>query len=80
MIDAFVIYVLFNILYFLFDQVHIGDTPHNLTETDFEHLARRTQGFSGSDIFYCVSVNFTLCQCVSKGTIWLKTGGYFLIG
>ncbi|XP_075644364.1 protein SUPPRESSOR OF K(+) TRANSPORT GROWTH DEFECT 1-like [Castanea sativa] len=35
-------------------KVHIGDTPHNLTETDFEHLARRTQGFSGSDIFYCV--------------------------
>lgn len=35
-------------------KVHIGDTPHNLTETDFEHLARRTEGFSGSDIFYCV--------------------------
>ncbi|KAM3684136.1 hypothetical protein ACB098_11G021600 [Castanea mollissima] len=35
-------------------KVHIGDTPHNLTETDFEHLARRTRGFSGSDIFCCV--------------------------
>ncbi|KAL4295864.1 hypothetical protein GQ457_12G027470 [Hibiscus cannabinus] len=31
-------------------KVHLGDTPHNLTESDFENLARRTEGFSGSDI------------------------------
>ncbi|KAK4396739.1 protein SUPPRESSOR OF K(+) TRANSPORT GROWTH DEFECT 1 [Sesamum angolense] len=36
------------------DQVHLGDTPHNLTESDFEVLARRTEGFSGSDISVCV--------------------------
>ncbi|PPS04267.1 hypothetical protein GOBAR_AA16382 [Gossypium barbadense] len=36
------------------DQVHLGDTPHNLTESDFENLARRTEGFSGSDISVCV--------------------------
>jgi len=39
----------------LFAQVHLGDTPHNLTESDFESLARRTEGFSGSDISVCVS-------------------------
>ncbi|XP_039042164.1 protein SUPPRESSOR OF K(+) TRANSPORT GROWTH DEFECT 1-like [Hibiscus syriacus] len=31
-------------------KVHLGDTPHNLTGSDFESLARRTEGFSGSDI------------------------------
>ncbi|KAI8545675.1 hypothetical protein RHMOL_Rhmol07G0057900 [Rhododendron molle] len=36
------------------DQVHLGDTPHNLTESDFEHLACKTEGFSGSDISVCV--------------------------
>ncbi|KAG4198381.1 hypothetical protein ERO13_A05G081900v2 [Gossypium hirsutum] len=35
-------------------KVHLGDTPHNLTESDFESLARRTEGFSGSDISVCV--------------------------
>jgi vacuolar protein-sorting-associated protein 4 len=35
--------------------VHLGDTPHNLTESDFESLARRTEGFSGSDVAVCVS-------------------------
>ncbi|KHN27655.1 Vacuolar protein sorting-associated protein 4 [Glycine soja] len=34
--------------------VHLGDTPHNLTESDFEYLASRTEGFSGSDISVCV--------------------------
>ncbi|PON71160.1 Spastin [Parasponia andersonii] len=36
------------------DQMHLGDTPYNLTESDFEHLARKTEGFSGSDISVCV--------------------------
>ncbi|KAF2318328.1 hypothetical protein GH714_005270 [Hevea brasiliensis] len=36
------------------DQVHLGDTPHNLTESDFEHLAQKTESFSGSDISICV--------------------------
>ncbi|XLR33804.1 hypothetical protein HN51_043076 [Arachis hypogaea] len=34
--------------------VHLGDTPYNLTESDFEYLASRTEGFSGSDISICV--------------------------
>ncbi|KAH9302732.1 hypothetical protein KI387_014315 [Taxus chinensis] len=35
-------------------KVHLGDTPNNLTESDFEELAHRTDGFSGSDISVCV--------------------------
>ncbi|XP_042377945.1 protein SUPPRESSOR OF K(+) TRANSPORT GROWTH DEFECT 1-like [Zingiber officinale] len=35
-------------------KVHLGDTPHNLSERDFENLARHTEGFSGSDIAVCV--------------------------
>ncbi|CAA0824278.1 Protein SUPPRESSOR OF K(+) TRANSPORT GROWTH DEFECT 1 [Striga hermonthica] len=35
-------------------KVHLGDTPHNLNESDFEALARKTEGFSGSDISVCV--------------------------
>ncbi|KAJ6908913.1 protein SUPPRESSOR OF K(+) TRANSPORT GROWTH DEFECT 1-like isoform X2 [Populus alba x Populus x berolinensis] len=35
-------------------KVHLGDTPHDLTERDFEKLARKTEGFSGSDISVCV--------------------------
>ncbi|XP_047316666.1 protein SUPPRESSOR OF K(+) TRANSPORT GROWTH DEFECT 1-like [Impatiens glandulifera] len=35
-------------------KVHLGDTPHNLTESDYESLARKTEGFSGSDIAVCV--------------------------
>lgn len=35
--------------------MHLGDTPHNLTESDFETLGRKTEGFSGSDVSVCVS-------------------------
>ncbi|KAH7438613.1 hypothetical protein KP509_04G022900 [Ceratopteris richardii] len=35
-------------------KVHLGDTPNDLSEADFEELARRTEGFSGSDISVCV--------------------------
>ncbi|XVE68608.1 hypothetical protein DITRI_Ditri09bG0082100 [Diplodiscus trichospermus] len=35
-------------------KVHLGDTPHNLTESDFDYLAHKTEGFSGSDISVCV--------------------------
>ncbi|GKA14992.1 protein suppressor of K(+) transport growth defect 1, partial [Tanacetum coccineum] len=31
-------------------KVHLDDTPNNLTEGDFEALARKTKGFYGSDI------------------------------
>ncbi|KAK1354603.1 protein SUPPRESSOR OF K(+) TRANSPORT GROWTH DEFECT 1 [Heracleum sosnowskyi] len=35
-------------------KVHLGDTPHDLTESDFETLGHKTEGFSGSDISVCV--------------------------
>ncbi|XP_078437064.1 protein SUPPRESSOR OF K(+) TRANSPORT GROWTH DEFECT 1 isoform X1 [Wolffia australiana] len=35
-------------------KVHLGDTPHNLAESDFEYLAMRSDGFSGSDVSVCV--------------------------
>ncbi|MCO5586277.1 hypothetical protein L7F22_040216 [Adiantum nelumboides] len=35
-------------------KVHLGDTPSDLSEADFEELARRTEGFSGSDISVCI--------------------------
>ncbi|KAK9806723.1 hypothetical protein WJX72_000607 [[Myrmecia] bisecta] len=31
-------------------RVHLGDTPNVLTQADFDELARRTEGFSGSDV------------------------------
>jgi len=31
-------------------KVHLGDTPHSVTEKEFQVLASRTEGFSGSDI------------------------------
>ncbi|CAI9118480.1 OLC1v1020059C2 [Oldenlandia corymbosa var. corymbosa] len=35
-------------------KIHLGDTSHNLMESDFESLAYKTEGFSGSDISVCV--------------------------
>lgn len=31
-------------------KINIGDTPHNLTDDDFDNLARETESYSGSDI------------------------------
>ncbi|CAG9467278.1 unnamed protein product [Pedinophyceae sp. YPF-701] len=31
-------------------RIHLGDTPHSLTEADFRELGQLTEGFSGSDI------------------------------
>ncbi|KAI8473497.1 MAG: AAA-ATPase of VPS4/SKD1 family [Monoraphidium minutum] len=31
-------------------KVHLGDTPHSLTEADFQALGAATEGFSGSDV------------------------------
>ncbi|CAK9225177.1 unnamed protein product [Sphagnum jensenii] len=45
-------------------KVHLGDTPHNLSEKDFEDLARKTDGFSGSDV--AVAVKDVLFEPVRK--------------
>ena len=46
--------------------MHIGNTPHNLIDEDFQDLASKTEGFSGSDISICVSINFTLGVRISS--------------
>jgi vacuolar protein-sorting-associated protein 4 len=35
-------------------RIHIGDTPHSLTDADFAQLAKMTEGFQGADISICV--------------------------
>lgn len=50
------------------EQVHLGDTPNNLSESDFESLGRKTEGFSGSDVAVCVSTNHFNFACIST---WL---------
>lgn len=45
-------------------KIHLGDTPHNLTEADFRVLGERTEQFSGSDINHVV--NDCLMQPVRK--------------
>ncbi|KAL6563692.1 Vacuolar protein sorting-associated protein 4B [Orobanche gracilis] len=55
-------------------KVHLGDTPHNLTEGDFEALARKTEGFSGSDISVCVKdVLFEPVRKTQDAMFFIKT-------
>ncbi|KAL3518529.1 hypothetical protein ACH5RR_021118 [Cinchona calisaya] len=55
-------------------KVHLGDTPHNLTESDFEDLARKTEGFSGSDISVCVKdVLFEPVRKTQDAMFFIKT-------
>ncbi|KAG5560452.1 hypothetical protein RHGRI_003687 [Rhododendron griersonianum] len=57
-------------------KVHFGDTPHNLTESDFESLAPKTEGFSGSDIAACVNdVLFEPVRKAQHATYFVKTPG-----
>jgi hypothetical protein len=37
-----------------FFQVHLGDTPNNLTDADFDDLAAQSEGYSGSDVSVAV--------------------------
>ncbi|KAJ8551516.1 hypothetical protein K7X08_021531 [Anisodus acutangulus] len=56
------------------DQVHLGDTPHNWTEIGFEQLARKTLGFSGSDISVCVNeVLFEPVRKTQDAEFFIKT-------
>ncbi|XXG54849.1 hypothetical protein AAC387_Pa03g2628 [Persea americana] len=55
-------------------KVHLGDTPHNLTEADYEMLARKTEGFSGSDISVCVKdVLFEPVRKTQDAMFFVKT-------
>ncbi|XP_076896445.1 protein SUPPRESSOR OF K(+) TRANSPORT GROWTH DEFECT 1-like [Bidens hawaiensis] len=55
-------------------KVHLGDTPNNLTESEFESLARKTEGFSGSDIDVCVKdVLFEPIRKTQDAMFFVKT-------
>ena len=45
-------------------KIHIGDTPHNLSEEDFRELAAQTEMYSGSDI--STAVKSALMEPVRK--------------
>jgi vacuolar protein-sorting-associated protein 4 len=45
-------------------QLHVGDTPNELTQKDFRLLADKTEGYSGSDI--SIIVRDALMQPVRK--------------
>lgn len=45
-------------------KLHLGNTPHSLTEEDFRELGKRTEGYSGADI--SVVVRDALMQPVRK--------------
>ncbi|KAJ0670691.1 putative vesicle-fusing ATPase [Helianthus annuus] len=55
-------------------KVHLGDTPSNLSESDFESLARKTEGFSGFDIAVCVKdVSFEPLRKTQDAMFFVKT-------
>jgi vacuolar protein-sorting-associated protein 4 len=55
-------------------KVHLGDTPHNLTEHDFESLGLRTVGYSGSDVSVCVKdVLFEPVRKTQDAMFFVKT-------
>ncbi|PKU85379.1 protein SUPPRESSOR OF K(+) TRANSPORT GROWTH DEFECT 1-like [Dendrobium catenatum] len=61
-------------------KVHLGDTPNNLMESDFESLARRTEGFSGSDIYVCVKdVLFEPVRKTQDAMFFIKTSDGMLM-
>lgn len=45
-------------------KIHLGETPHNISQSQFDELAAGTQGFSGSDI--AVLVKDVLMQPIRK--------------
>ena len=52
-------------------KLHLGDTPNNLTEADFERLGQLTEGASGSDIRVLVkeASTYILLLCVSSRVV-----------
>lgn len=57
-------------------QLHVGDTPNNLTEEDFESLGDMTEGSSGSDISVLVrEALMNPLRKTQKAQQFIKTGG-----
>jgi len=61
-------------------KLHLGDTPNNLTEPDFERIGEITEGASGSDIKVLVKEALMQplrrCQQAKQFVIDPKTGNY----
>uniref|UniRef100_A0A7S2UTU6 vesicle-fusing ATPase n=1 Tax=Fibrocapsa japonica TaxID=94617 RepID=A0A7S2UTU6_9STRA len=56
-------------------KIHVGDTPHDITDEEFHKLGQDTDGFSGSDI--SVLVREALYEPVRRcqtAKHWLRTG------
>lgn len=45
-------------------RLHLGSTPHSLTDANIQELARKTEGYSGADI--SIIVRDSLMQPVRK--------------
>jgi SpoVK/Ycf46/Vps4 family AAA+-type ATPase len=57
-------------------KVHLGDTPHTLTERDFQELGAATEGFSGSDVAVVVKdVLMQPIRLLREATHFRKVGG-----
>ena len=61
-------------------KIHVGDTPHELTESDFEELGRKSAGFSGSDISVVVreALMEPLRQCQSAKFFRKDNEGFWI--
>ncbi len=60
-------------------QLHLGDTPHNLTERDFTKLGQITEGASGSDIKVLVkeALMEPLRRCQQAKQFTIDSEGYY---
>ena len=61
-------------------KIHLGNTPHSITEEEFRDLGKRTDGYSGADIQ--VVVRDALMQPVRKvqtATHFRQVSGYLLV-
>lgn len=61
-------------------RLHLGSTPHNLTDANIHELARKTEGYSGADI--SIIVRDSLMQPVRKvqsATHFKKVSGQKLL-
>ena len=60
-------------------KLHLGDTPNDLTESDFEQLGRITEGASGSDIKVLVkeALMQPLRRCQQAKQFYVDKEGYY---
>jgi len=60
-------------------KLHIGDTPHTLTDRDFDKLGEKTEGASGSDISVLVreALYEPLRKCQQAKQFMLTSDGFY---